>query len=255
MQTLIRNFSAALIALIFVLTTLCGCSTAPVKTGEPVEPVFPADRVLLKDFDYSDQVWDPWEGFNRTIYRFNYRFDQFVFLPVVNAYQTVVPDPVEGGIHNFFNNIRNIRTFINSILQLQAEKTVHSFTRFVWNSTVGVLGFFDVATAFDIPNPNEDFGQTLGYWGLGPGPYLVLPIAGPSSVRDGTGFAVDSFVMGEIRNQALDPEAWQNVTWSVMDAIDTRANTPFRYFQTGSPFEYQLVRWLFTTKREIEIAR
>jgi phospholipid-binding lipoprotein MlaA len=255
MQTSTRNFRASVLVLICALATVAGCSTAPIKKGEPIEPIFSADRVLIEGVTYAGEVWDPWEGFNRTIYRFNYRFDRYFFLPVVNAYKTVVPDPAERSIHNFFNNIRNIRTLYNSILQLSAEKTAQTLTRLIWNSTVGVLGLFDVASALDVPNPNEDFGQTLGYWGLGPGPYLVLPILGPSSVRDGTGLGVDWLAMSEIRNQTLDLETWQSLTWSGLDAIDTRAHVAFRYFETGSAFEYNLVRWLFTTKREIEIAR
>ena len=99
---------------------------------------------------------------------------------------------VETGVTNFFANIDNITTFANSVLQADIEKAVQTFWRFAFNTTVGVLGLFDPATALDIPNHKEDFGQTLGYWGVGDGAYLVLPILGPSNARDATGLAVDT---------------------------------------------------------------
>jgi phospholipid-binding lipoprotein MlaA len=106
-----------------------------------------------------------------------------------------------------------------------------------------------------IPYHQEDFGQTLGVWGVGSGPYLVLPILGPSSVRDGTGLLVDAVVRNEIRNQIVDLETWQEWTWTIVDAIDTRANVAFRYYETGSPFEYEWVRMLYSTKRQLDIEK
>jgi phospholipid-binding lipoprotein MlaA len=232
-----------------------GCSTAPVQKGPVVEPLFPADRVLTEGVKYAGDVYDPWEGFNRTMYRFNYHFDKYVFLPVTNAYKAILPDFAEKGIHNFFSNIRNVRTLINSILQLNADKAAATTARLVLNTTFGIVGVFDVATGLDVPYPQEDFGQTLGYWGVASGPYLVLPILGPSSVRDGVGVGVDAFVASEIRDRALDLDTWQKLLWWGLDAVDTRANIPFRYYETGTPFEYDMVRWLYTTKRQIEIAK
>lgn len=234
---------------------LAGCSTAPVQKGdEVIEPLFTADRILSEGVAYASEVHDPWEGFNRTIYRFNYRFDKYLFLPTVRAYKAVVPDIAEQGIHNFFNNIGDIRTLFNSILQLSPEKSLNSASRVAWNSTVGLFGLIDVAGGLmAIPRANEDFGQTLGYWGVGSGPYLVLPILGPSSARDGVGVGVDFFTIGRIRDATTDLHTLQEWTWWALNAIDLRANIPFRYFETGSPFEYDMVRWLFTTKRQVEI--
>jgi len=106
------------------LGLLGACSTAPVKTDEPAgEPIFPADRVLGEGVSYeSDEIWDPLEGMNRAIYRFNYHFDRYIFLPGIAAYQYVTPDPVEKGIHNFFRNLTDVSTLINSILQLNLDK-------------------------------------------------------------------------------------------------------------------------------------
>lgn len=256
MKTVYRQLPKYLFTLLAILA-LGACSTAPVQKGDKlIEPRFSADRLLDEDITYvADDIWDPWEGFNRTMFRFNYRFDKYIFLPVVNGYQTITPDFMEKGIHNFFLNIDDITTFINSILQASPSKALETTGRFAVNSTIGLLGFIDVATKFNMPKHDEDFGQTLGYWGVGNGPFLVIPILGPSNVRDGVGKGVDTYVMSEIRDRATDLETWQEVTWDVLNAIDTRANIAFRYFETGSPFEYEWVRLLYTTKRRMDIER
>jgi len=237
------------------LGLLGGCSTAPVMVGEPIEePIFPADRVLGEGVKYqADEIWDPLEGMNRTIYRFNYYFDRYIFLPGIAAYQYVTPDPVEKGIHNFFRNLTDISTLINSILQLNLEKTMNTTTRLAVNSTVGLLGFIDVAS--DVPRKDEDFGQTLGYWGVGNGPYLVLPILGPSNLRDGVGYGVDWGIRRELWRRATDLETWQEWARDILWSVDTRAHIAFRYYETGSPFEYDMVRMLYTTKRKLDIER
>lgn len=255
MKTAYRQLPCHLLLLLAALA-LGACSTAPVQKGDvPVEPSFSADRLLDDDVTYlADEIWDPWEGFNRSMYRFNYRFDKYVLLPVVSGYQAIAPDFVETGIRNFFSNLRDITTFMNSVLQVSPDKTVETTGRFLVNTTIGVVGLFDVASRFDFPKHNEDFGQTLGYWGLGNGPFLVLPILGPSNVRDGIGLGVDWFVRTELRDE-LDLETWQEWTWDILRAVDTRANVAFRYYETGSPFEYEWVRLLYTTKRRMDIER
>jgi phospholipid-binding lipoprotein MlaA len=268
MKTANKPLHTHLLTLLAVLL-LGACSTAPVQQGETViEPAFSAERVLggyqepealagevqEEEVTYLvEAVYDPWQGFNRTMYRFNYRFDKYIFLPAVNAYETVTPDFMEQGIHNFFRNLQDITTLINSILQLSPEKTLNTTTRLIINSTAGLFGFINVAS--DVPRSDEDFGQTLGYWGVGPGPYLVLPILGPSNVRDGIGSGVDWLAYNEIRKQTTDMEAWQEWTMDILKAIDLRAHTAFRYYETGSPFEYEWVRLLYTTKRSLDIER
>jgi phospholipid-binding lipoprotein MlaA len=233
-----------------------GCSTVPVQVGDTLEePVFSAERIVREDTDYVETFPDPWEGFNRTMYRFNYRFDKYVFLPAVGAYQAVMPDFAEKGVHNFFTNFRQISTLINSILQFEGAKALETTSRLLVYTTIGILGLFDWASPMGIPYHQEDFGQTLGVWGVGSGPYLVLPILGPSSVRDGTGLLVDAYVRNEIRNEIVDLETWQEWTWTIVDAIDTRANVAFRYYETGSPFEYEWVRMLYSTKRQLDIEK
>jgi phospholipid-binding lipoprotein MlaA len=219
-------------------------------------PAFSAERVLGEDVEYyleEGVISDPLEGFNRAVYRFNYRFDKYIFLPAVAAYQAVTPDIVETGIHNFFRNIQDITTLINSILQLNFEKTMNTATRLAVNSTIGLGGFINVAS--DVPRSDEDFGQTLGHYGVGTGPFLMLPILGPSNVRDGIGLGVDWYALTEIRDRTTDLETWQEWTLSILRALDIRANTAFRYYETGSPFEYEWVRLLYTTKRKLDVER
>jgi phospholipid-binding lipoprotein MlaA len=258
MKTAYTQLRQHLLLLLAVLI-LAGCSTAPRIQGDDeqvVEPSFSADRLLDDDVSYlADEIWDPWEGFNRSMYRFNYRFDKYVFLPVASGYQAITPDFMEQGFNNFFQNFGELSTLMNSILQLHPTKTVETTGRFLINTTVGLLGLFDVASSLDIPRHNEDFGQTLGHWGVGNGPFLVLPIMGPSNVRDGIGLGVDMYVNQEIREEGLGMKSEEVTVWNVLDAIDTRANVAFRYFETGSPFEYEWIRLLYTTKRRMDIER
>ena len=135
---------------------------------------------------------DPLEGVNRGVYKFNDVADKAVIKPVASAYKKITPTPIRKGFNNFFNNLGSLTTVLNDLLQL---KFAHAFTdagRFVINTTFGLAGFIDVASMDKIPSRKEDFGQTLGYWGVGNGAYLVLPIIGPSTVRDAAGFAVDT---------------------------------------------------------------
>jgi phospholipid-binding lipoprotein MlaA len=255
MKTVYKQFQRHLLLLVAVLA-LGACSTAPVMQGdEVIEPSFPASSVLDSDLAYlSDEISDPWEGFNRSMYRFNYRFDKYLFLPVVNGYKFIMPDFMEKGIHNFFLNLEDITTFYNSILQFNGTKTVQTTGRFLVNTTVGLLGFIDVASMLDMPKHDEDFGQTLGHWGVGNGPFLVLPLLGPSNVRDGIGLGVDWAIYSAIQDE-LDMKDSEKWALAIMKAIDTRANVAFRYYETGTPFEYDWVRLLYTTKRKMDIEK
>lgn len=135
---------------------------------------------------------DPFESINRGVYKFNDVADRAVIKPVATAYKTVTPSPIRKGVSNFFSNIGMLTTIANDLLQL---KFAHAFTdagRFVINSTFGIAGLIDVASMDNIEKRNEDFGQTLGHWGVDTGAYLVLPFLGPSTVRDATGLLFDT---------------------------------------------------------------
>jgi phospholipid-binding lipoprotein MlaA len=139
----------------------------------------------------STNARDPLEPFNRTVYSFNEVLDDVIVRPLAQGYRAVLPPFARTGIRNFFSNLDDVTVFVNNLLQLKVPQAAADLGRFVINSTVGVLGFVDVATHLGLEKHNEDFGQTLGYWGVGSGPYLVLPLLGPSSVRDGIGRLVD----------------------------------------------------------------
>lgn len=135
---------------------------------------------------------DPWMRVNRPIFAFNDALDRWILAPVARGYDVVMPEKAEVWVTNFVNNLWFPVTFANCLLQAKPKEATQSLARFIVNSTVGIGGFGDPATRLDIPEPYEDFGQTLGYWGVRPGPYLVIPFLGPSSIRDTFGRAADS---------------------------------------------------------------
>ncbi len=134
---------------------------------------------------------DPFEEFNRGVFTLNKDIDAMVMKPIAEVYQTVTPEPVNQGISNFFNNLDDIMVVANDLLQFKFKQAASDSGRFLVNSTIGLLGFVDFATDLGLPKHDEDFGQTLGYWGIESSPYLVLPFLGPSTVRDVAGRGVD----------------------------------------------------------------
>jgi len=130
---------------------------------------------------------DPLEGFNRVVYKFNDGFDRAIAKPVATAYQDVLPNPVRNGVRNFFSNIGDLFIGVNNLLQGKPEEALTDWTRFAVNTTFGVLGIADWATDMGLEKHDEDFGQTFGRWGVGSGPYIVLPFLGPSDARDSVG--------------------------------------------------------------------
>jgi len=236
----------------------------------PVEPqVFHAAQLAqnaeeeptreLEDFetsgDYPIDIYDPLEGFNRGVYRFNTEFDRLIFNPVLQVYEFIAPEVVKDGVSNFFSNLGNLITFGNELLQLKPVEAGQTAFRFAVNVTFGALGFFDAASEIDVPQNKEDFGQTLGYWGVGDGPYLVLPILGPSNLRDTTGFAVDTVAFSVVDPFGASSFQTDYPAVFALNIINQRREVPFEYYQTGSPFEYDLVRYFYTRKREFEIAK
>jgi len=162
---------------------------------------------------------DPLESFNRAMYSFNDTLDQAILKPVAQGYNAVLPDPVNKGVSNFFSNLEDIVVVFNDLLQFKFEQALTDTARVFFNTTIGVFGLIDVASGMDMPKHNEDFGQTLGYWGVDTGPYIVWPFLGPSNVRDTVGFIGDAYV-----NPLYDiePEGTQNALL-VVNVIDTRA--------------------------------
>jgi phospholipid-binding lipoprotein MlaA len=144
---------------------------------------------------------DPWEGFNRGVYRFNEVVDEAVAKPVATAYRDVLPVGVQDRVRNFFSNIGDVFIGVNNVLQGKFPEALDDFGRVVFNTTFGLLGIHDVASDMGLEKHNEDFGQTFGWWGAEPGPYMVLPIWGSSTVRDTAGFAADVYTdpLAEVR--------------------------------------------------------
>jgi len=141
---------------------------------------------------------DPMEGFNRGVYEFNEALDGAVFDPISKVYKAITPEFVDSGISNAFSNLDDISVIVNDILQFKFAQAFSDLARFVFNSTLGLLGFFDVSTEMGLAKHNEDFGQTLATWGMGSGPYLMVPFFGPSTLRDATGFVVDTGLLNPV---------------------------------------------------------
>jgi phospholipid-binding lipoprotein MlaA len=217
------------------LWLLVGCATsqtaalapAPAPAGEIApEPNAPPDRdpvaaptVGSPTAAVEDE--DPFEGFNRAMYQFNDVFDRYVGRPVAKAYRWVLPTPVRRGLGNFFNNLREPIVIVNDLLQGKPVQAAQDTGRFVTNTVIGLLGLFDPAEHLGMPRHDEDFGQTLGVWGAGEGPYFVWPFLGPRYMRDSIGWVADWQLWTP--NLLEDVSTGQRNTLAVWNFIDTRA--------------------------------
>lgn len=134
---------------------------------------------------------DPYEKYNRSVFNFNDAVDRNALKPAATAYKAVLPSFVQTGVNNFFGNLSDLWSSANNVMQGKGERGLSDFTRVLINSTFGLVGVIDIASDAGLPKHNEDFGQTLGYWGVPSGPYLMLPLLGPSTVRDTAGLPVD----------------------------------------------------------------
>jgi phospholipid-binding lipoprotein MlaA len=175
-------------------STEAAAATDVVITPNTTEIGFTFDVATAAGAAGEDFDEDPWEGFNEKMFWFNKELlDRFVLKPVATAWDFVLPDMVQRGFHNFFDNLAVVRRVVNNGLQAKPAGAATELARFTINSTIGLAGFFDVAKdAFGIEQRDEDTGQTFGVWGAGPGPYLILPFLPPLSVRDGIGYAFDA---------------------------------------------------------------
>jgi phospholipid-binding lipoprotein MlaA len=244
-----------LTAVLALLASLCVGACAGT-----VVPMVPPQRQLQDVVRPGDvlalQIYDPIERWNRGVYTFNALADRTVILPIVHGYEFITPEFVRNRIHDFFSNLTEIPTFANSILQLKPDTAARAALRFIDNVLLGFGGLYDIAGAQGrVPQLTEDFGQTLGHWGVGNGPYLVLPLLGPSNLRDATGLVVDSVGFSLLIPPGVRGTTAYAATAYGLRPIDLRANIPFRYYRTGSPFEYDLIRLLYTRTREFSIAK
>jgi phospholipid-binding lipoprotein MlaA len=162
---------------------------------------------------------DPWESWNRGVFGFNDAVDQVVLKPVATGYQKVTPTPVQKGVGNFFGNLTDMWSVVNNALVLKGRETGDSIGRVMVNTTIGLLGVVDVASDLGIERHTADFGLTLARWGVGNGPYVVLPLLGPSTLRDTAGWPVDNW--GNPINQFGDAPTRNGML--VLNVVDTRA--------------------------------
>ena len=210
--------------------------------GPMIAQTPPAGPEKVETESESDEDYDPWEKFNEAMFEVNRNLDRFVLKPVAQVYHVIVPEPFEILINNGFDNIAVVPRAVNSLLQGKWGGAGREVGRFLINSTAGIGGLFDAAKYWGIEKSREDFGQTLGVWGLGPGPYLVLPLMAPMTVRDGIGRGVDALMnplsyfvpfiwtglamkLGEtINDRALNLDLFQGLEESVVDLYSAVRN-------------------------------
>ena len=214
--------------LLLIVLLVSGCATSP---------------------EYTEDARDPWQGFNRKVYSFNDALDRAFLLPAATSYRAVAPDFAEKGVSNFFSNLDDVGVAFNNTLQFKFLDAVSDIGRIVVNSTIGLLGFIDVASHMGLEKHNEDFGQTLGYWGMGTGPYIMLPFFGPSNLRDGPGKVVDTLIY---------PPNWADIKTSernglfALDLVNTRAELMVLEEKAGnlSRDRYVFIRDAYLDRRE-----
>lgn len=215
---------------VLALALLQGCASAPGAAADPR---------------------DPWEGMNRKVYNFNEKLDEAVLKPVAQAYVDVVPSFVRTGVRNFLGNLGDVWTFVNATLQLKGQVATETFMRVAVNSTLGLYGVLDIATEAGIEKRKEDLGQTLGHWGIKPGPYLVLPVLGPSTLRDTAALPVDW--------QASPGQYFQDASSrtgvTLLNATETRASLlkAGDAVKAASLDPYSFVRDGWLQKREYDV--
>ena len=222
------NYRTLIIAVLVSLLTGCATNAPPPDQRDPV---------------------DPWEPFNRNMYKFNRTLDKAIIRPLATGYETVVPDPVESGVNNFFTNLKSVPTMLNLILQGRPTDTVETLVRFTMNSVFGLAGIFDVATRSGVPKHDEDLGQTLAIWGWQDSRYFMLPFLGPSTLRDGLARPVDSYT-DILWRRAVDGRGYG----IALDLIQQRANALGREEQLKDAFdEYLFIRDAWLQNRRFKI--
>lgn len=205
-----------LLSILLVCLAASACASRPPAT----------DAIALAAYEEAN---DPLEPFNRAMFRTDQALDKALVRPITKGYRAVVPEGGRRSVGNFLRNLRSPITFVHDVLQAEPERAGVTVARFAVNTFIGVLGLFDVGEEIGLPHHSEDFGQTLAVWGVGDGPYVYVPLLGPSTVRDGTGFGVDAFF--------VDPLAWYSrgngaetwIQWAVFGTllINTKDETMF----------------------------
>lgn len=239
------------LAAVLAISPALAWAQAPANPAPAVAATGTPDSAGTEDAFPARNPADPFEPFNRGVFRFNKGLDDKVLKPVATTYRDVVPSMVRSGVTNFFGNLGDVWNFANNVLQLKAQNSAETFMRLNVNTFFGLGGLLDVASDLGIERHSADFGQTLGYWGVPAGPYLMLPLLGPSTVRDTAALPLD---------RKGDPVAYVNdaggeVFLSGLRIVDKRA----RYLRTTSLLEdaaldpYSFVRDAYLQRRKAEI--
>jgi phospholipid-binding lipoprotein MlaA len=216
--------------LILLLALVSGCASVPDEYRDPRDPL---------------------ESYNRGMYKFNKAVDDAVVKPISKGYKAITPDPLDRGITNFFNNIADVTSAVNNLLQFKLSRAGSDVGRLVVNTTVGLLGFFDVATNLGLPSYKEDLGQTFGYWGDVDSPYMMLPLLGPSTLRDSIGLVGDAFT-SPLFNVEKNRVYWGLVALNV---VDTRADllTAGKILEEAAVDPYIFLRDAYLQRRRNQI--
>ena len=216
--------------LILLLALLSGCASVPDGQRDPRDPL---------------------ESYNRGMYKFNRAVDNAVMTPVAKGYQAITPDALDRGITNFFNNIADVTSAVNNLLQFKLSRAGSDVGRLAVNTTVGLLGFFDVATNMGLPSYKEDLGQTFGYWGDLDSPFLMLPLLGPSTLRDSIGLVGDAFT-SPLFNVERNRIYWGLIALNV---VDTRADllTAGKILEEAAVDPYIFLRDAYLQRRRDQI--
>lgn len=216
--------------LILLLAMVSGCASVPAEQRDPRDPL---------------------ESYNRGVFKFNQAVDDAVMKPVAKGYKAITPAPVDRGITNFFGNIADVTSAVNNLLQFKLSRAGTDVGRLAVNTTVGLLGFFDVATNMGLPSYKEDLGQTFGYWGDVSSPYMVLPLLGPSTLRDSIG------LVGDAATNPLFSLKEQRVYWGLiaLNVVDKRADllTAGKLLEEAAVDPYLFVRDAYLQRRRSQI--
>jgi phospholipid-binding lipoprotein MlaA len=243
-----RSHHAAFALLLFALV-LSGCATGggPKPLPPPGAEAAGPDRLAFLE------AHDPLEPMNRRIYRFNILADRYVMEPVVRVYEWAIPEYARNRVSDFFANLGDVPVLVNCVLQGKGDRAGVVAGRLMVNTVAGVGGLWDLASSIEgLPKYNEDFGQTLAVYGVGSGPYLMIPILGPSTFRDAGGRVVDGMARNGVTG-LLGGDAFTDLTLSVVDGLQLRSSMPIGYGGLDSSFEYEILRTLYLDIRNLLI--
>jgi len=217
------------IIVVILLLVVGGCASTNIESTDPA---------------------DPWEGFNRKMYSFNKGLDKVIAKPLTLGYKAITPDFLETGVSNVFDNIRDIPNFLNNLLQGKGMNSISDLTRFIVNSTLGIGGLWDPASSMGLTKHDEDFGQTLASWGVSDGPYLMLPLFGPSTLRDAAALPVDS----KFNPISYIDDNGTRYQLTLLDLIDQRsALLSFEDQLESATDEYTFVRDVYLQNRKFKV--